>query len=176
MHRVGLTRAGIVSPIVAVLDRVGAPVEELLARANIPAWARTDPEMLIPTSNVARLLAEGTRTQGIENLGLLAGQEARIESLGIFGRLIRRSRTLGEALDAGFLSREESEVLDPLGSGALGEEARDVRCRNQHLRVGASPRGDVGSREKLFDGRADAVENGHDGRNDASARETHPMH
>ncbi len=99
MHRVGLTRAGIVSPIVAVLHRVGAPVEELLARANIPAWARTDPEMLIPTSNVARLLAEGTRTQGIENLGLLAGQEARIESLGIFGRLIRRSRTLGEALE-----------------------------------------------------------------------------
>src|ERR1051325_8058577 len=67
MHRVGLTRAGIISPTVAVLDRVRAPVEKLLARANIPAWARTDPEMLIRTSNVARLLAEGTRTQGIEN-------------------------------------------------------------------------------------------------------------
>jgi len=78
MHRVGLTRAGIISPIVAVLDRVGAPVEKLLARANIPAWARTDPEMLIPTSNVARLLAEGTRTQGIENLG--ARKSTRLNS------------------------------------------------------------------------------------------------
>src|SRR5438477_483183 len=31
-------------------------------------------------------------------LGLLAGLEARIESLGVFGRLIRRSQTVGEAL------------------------------------------------------------------------------
>src|SRR5207244_6521172 len=98
MHPVGLTRAGIISPIVAVLDRVGAPVGKLLARANIPAWARTYAEMLIPTSSAARLLAEGARTQGIENLGLLAGREARIESLGVFGRLIRRSQTVGEAL------------------------------------------------------------------------------
>src|SRR5882724_3857913 len=85
MHPVGLTRAGIISPIVAVLDRVGAPVGKLLARANIPAWARTYAEMLIPISSAARLLAEGARTQGIE-------------SLGVFGRLIRRSQTVGEAL------------------------------------------------------------------------------
>src|SRR5437773_5419784 len=98
MHPVGLSRAGIISPVVAVLDRVGAPVGKLLARANIPAWARTYAEMLIPTSSAARLLAEGARTQGIENLGLLAGREARIESLGVFGRLIRRSQTVGEAL------------------------------------------------------------------------------
>src|SRR5438034_11771114 len=93
MHPVGLTRAGIISPIVAVLDRVGAPVGKLLARANIPAWARTYAEMLIPTSSAARLLAQGARTQGIENLGLLAGREARIESLGDFGRLIHHSQT-----------------------------------------------------------------------------------
>ena len=98
MLLVPLTRAGIISPIVAVLDRVGAPVEKLLKRANIPEWARTDPETLIPTSSTARLLADGARTQGIENLGLLAGQDARIESLGVFGRLIRRSQTVGEAL------------------------------------------------------------------------------
>jgi AraC-like DNA-binding protein len=98
MPLVGLTRAGIISPIVAVLDRVGAPVEKLLKRANIPEWARTQAEMLIPTFNAVRLLAEGARTQGIENLGLLAGREARIESLGVFGRLIRRSQTVGEAL------------------------------------------------------------------------------
>src|SRR5438034_6609650 len=74
MLLVPLTRAGIISPIVAVLDRVGAPVEKLLKRANIPEWARTDPETLIPTSSTARLLADGARTQGIENLGLLAGR------------------------------------------------------------------------------------------------------
>jgi AraC-like DNA-binding protein len=98
MALIGLTRAGVISPIVAFLERVGAPVEELLVRANIPEWARNDPEMLIATSSTARLLADGARTLGIENLGLLAGQEARIESLGVFGRLIRRAPTVGEAL------------------------------------------------------------------------------
>ncbi len=99
MPLMGLTRAGIISPIVAFLERVGAPVERLLARAGAPAWARTDPEMRIPTSSTVRLLAQAARAQGIENLGLLSGQEARIESLGIFGRLIRLSATVGEALE-----------------------------------------------------------------------------
>src|SRR5438552_12426312 len=98
MDPVGLTRASVISPLVAVLERAGARVDRVLARAGIPVWARTDPETLIPTSSTARLLADGARTQGIENLGLLAGQDARIESLGVFGRLIRRSQTVGEAL------------------------------------------------------------------------------
>jgi len=100
MDPVGLTRASVISPIVAVLERVGARVDRVLARAGIPVWARTDPEMLIPTSSSARLLAEGARTQGIENLGLLAGQEARIESLGIHEqvRQIRLRLATGESL------------------------------------------------------------------------------
>jgi AraC-like DNA-binding protein len=99
MYAAGLVRAGILLPIVALLERVGAPVDRLLARAGVPAWARSNPEMLIPTSSTGRLLAEGVRTQGIENLGLLAGRDAPIESLGMLGRLIRHSPTLGEALE-----------------------------------------------------------------------------
>jgi len=98
MYTVGLTRAGIIVPIVGVLERVGAPVDMLLMRAGVPMRARADPEMLIPTASTARLLAEGARSQGIDNLGLLAGQQARIETVGLFGRLIRRSPTLGAAL------------------------------------------------------------------------------
>src|SRR5207253_9646491 len=81
-----------------------------------------------------------------------------------------------EALDPGLPSCEESEVLDPLCACALGKEARGARYRNQHLRVGASPRGDVGSREKLPDRRTDASEDGHDGRNDAGPGQTYRMH
>jgi AraC-like DNA-binding protein len=98
MHAVGLTRTAMISPIVTFLENVGACVERLLARARVPVWARTNPEMLIPTRAVGRLLAEGARAEGIEDLGLLAGDKARIEHLGVFGRLIRRSPTLGEAL------------------------------------------------------------------------------
>src|SRR5262249_49186844 len=99
MQRIGLTRAGVVLPIAAALQRVGANVERLLVRAGLPAWTLTDPEALIPTSSAARLIAPAGRAQGIDNLGLLAGQDVPIDALGIYGALIRRSRTLGEALE-----------------------------------------------------------------------------
>src|SRR5262245_44584406 len=123
MYTVGLTRAGIVAPIVAVLERVGAPVDRLLAKAGVPAWARANPEMLIPTWSTARLLAEGVRSQGIEDLGLRAGREARIESLGIFGRLIRRSRTLGEAL--------QEVIMDHSTFSSTGQVW--IRVRGEHV-------------------------------------------
>jgi AraC-like DNA-binding protein len=100
VQAVGLIRVAILRPIVAVLERVGAPVDQLLARAGVPVWTPPDPEMLIPTCCVARLLAEGARTQRVEKLGLVAGERARIDMLGMFGRLVGRSQTLGDALDA----------------------------------------------------------------------------
>src|SRR6266436_406820 len=81
MPLMGLTRAGIISPIVAFLERVGAPVERLLARAGAPAWARTDPEMRIPTSSTVRLLAQAARAQGIENLGLKQPLHGLVEKI-----------------------------------------------------------------------------------------------
>src|SRR5690242_21890449 len=98
MQAIGLIRVAILRPIVTVLERVGAPVGQLLACAGVPVWAPS--EMLIPTCCVARLLAEGARTQRIEKLGLVAGERARIDMLGMFGRLVGRSQTLGDALDA----------------------------------------------------------------------------
>ena len=99
MYPIGLTRAGSIAPIVAVLERVGAPVDRLLASVGVPMWARANPDMLIPTWSIVRLLREGARSQGIENLGLLAGRATRFDSLGTFGRLIVRSWTLGDALN-----------------------------------------------------------------------------
>jgi len=58
MYALGLTRAAIIFPIVDFLEQIGAPVDQLLAKAGVPAWARADGEMLIPAWNVARLLAE----------------------------------------------------------------------------------------------------------------------
>jgi AraC-like DNA-binding protein len=99
MPFVGLTRSGIVSPIAAFLGRIGAPVERLLAGAGLPEWVLDDSEVLIPTASTARLLVQAARTQGIGNLGLLSGEAARIEALGVFGRLICRAPTLACALD-----------------------------------------------------------------------------
>jgi AraC-like DNA-binding protein len=98
MHQIGLTRASIVFPMVAFLERIGAPIQRLMGKANLPEWVLTDPEALIPTASSVRLLAEAGRSEGIPAIGLLSGQQADIETLGLYGRLIRRSATLGEAL------------------------------------------------------------------------------
>jgi AraC-like DNA-binding protein len=100
MHRAGLTRAGFLSPIVEYLRRTGAAVDGLLTRALVPPWAHSDPEGLVPTASAARLLADAGRTLGLANVGLLAGRAARLEQLGVFGRLVRGSRTAGDALEA----------------------------------------------------------------------------
>lgn len=100
MQGIGLTRAGILVPIVSYLDEIGAPVGSILARAALPDWVRRDPEALVPTSSAPRLLTEAARVLGIEDLGARAGAATSIEALGKFGRLIRGSRTLGEAIAA----------------------------------------------------------------------------
>ena len=95
-----LIRSSIIVPIATFLSRIGAPVERLLERADVPPWVLTDRETLIPTASVGRLLVHAANTQGIPNLGALAAQNGRIESLGTYGRLIRGSATLGDALGA----------------------------------------------------------------------------
>ena len=93
-----LIRSSIIAPIGTFLAGMGAPVERFLHRAGLPAWVLTDPESLIPTVSVGRLLAHAAHAEGIPNLGAVAARSGRIESLGIYGRLIRTSTTLDDAL------------------------------------------------------------------------------
>ncbi len=96
---VALIRAAGLAPVVAVLKRIGAPAERLLANANLPAFILDDPEALISLGQALRFMEEAARATGIENLGLLAGQGMQIDALGVFGRAIRRSHTLREAIE-----------------------------------------------------------------------------
>jgi AraC-like DNA-binding protein len=100
MEPIGLTRVSILTPIVSYLHEIAAPVEELLVTSGVPGSALMDPETLIPTTAAPRLLREAARTQGIGDVGVKAGETAELEGLGVFGRLIRRSRTLGDAVQA----------------------------------------------------------------------------
>lgn len=98
MEPIGLTRASSLAPAVGFLTRKGAAVRPIMAKAGLPEWVLDDPDRLIPISAVARFLDQAARSEGIEMLGLLAGQETRIADLGTYGSLIRRSPTLGEAV------------------------------------------------------------------------------
>jgi AraC-like DNA-binding protein len=100
MRSIPLTRSSIVSPIATFLARIGAPVERLLTRAGLPPWILEDPEGLIPTLSVVRLLKQAAWAEGIEDLGLRAGYEARLDTLGTLGHLICSAPTVGDALAA----------------------------------------------------------------------------
>jgi AraC-like DNA-binding protein len=95
---VPLIRSNVIVPIGTFLAGMGAPVERFFQRAGLPPWVLTDLEALIPTASVGRLLAHAARVEGIPNLGALAARNGRIDSLGTYGRLVRASRTLGDAL------------------------------------------------------------------------------
>ena len=98
MTYVALTRACTISPIVAFLERIGVSVDQFLAKAELPPWIRAEEEVLIPATSPARLFGAVLRHEDIPNLGLTAGEQAPIDVLGIFGRLIRSAPTLGAAL------------------------------------------------------------------------------
>ena len=96
---VGLMRVAGLTPLVACLGRAGAPLTRLLQRVRLPARLFDRPEALIPTCQAARFIDEAASVEGFENVALVAGQGTPLEALGVFGRLVRRERTLHEALD-----------------------------------------------------------------------------
>jgi AraC-like DNA-binding protein len=96
---VALMRVAGLTPIVACLGRAGAPVMRLLQRVHLPPWLFDRPEALIPTCQVARFIEESARVRGFESVGRVAGRETPVEALGVFGRLVRRARTVREAID-----------------------------------------------------------------------------
>lgn len=98
MPPIALTRACFLAPAVAFLERIGAPVRRLLATVGLPEWALQDPEGLLPTSATIRFLDQAARREGIAALGLLAARERRIDALGVFGRMVWASPTVGDAL------------------------------------------------------------------------------
>ncbi len=101
MAPVALTRAGTISPILACLKTIGVSVNRLLTTAKLPAWIthRGQAESLIPARSTVRLLGPACRETGILNLGLTAGEQKGIASLGMFGHLVGSAPTLGAALE-----------------------------------------------------------------------------
>jgi AraC-like DNA-binding protein len=96
---IALLRVAGLIPVTALLRRIGAPVQRILARAQLPGAVFDSPEGLIPVPQALRFLQDSVRETGIRDLVLIAGRDMEIEGLGIFGRLIRRARTLQEAVE-----------------------------------------------------------------------------
>lgn len=97
MDRIPLNRAGALGPVVDTLRRLGEPADALLRRARVSeAWLQANPEALMPNDCLYRVLDQAAREIG-PAFGILAAG-APIASTGAFGRAIRRSVSVYDAL------------------------------------------------------------------------------
>jgi AraC-like DNA-binding protein len=94
-----LMRVAGLNPFVAFVGRAGAPVERLLERACLPPRLLDHPERLIPVAQVLHFMDDAATDRGLADLGLRAGRGTTPDALGMLGRLVRRARTLGEAVE-----------------------------------------------------------------------------
>jgi AraC-like DNA-binding protein len=99
MHPVGLIRSVALRPVMAFLEEIGAPVRRLVTSVGLSTSVLDDPEGLVPMSSISRVLEQAAQAEGVENLGIVCGQRARIDTLGVYGRLICSRPTLGDALE-----------------------------------------------------------------------------
>lgn len=98
MTSIPLVRTAAILPFVDFLDRMGAPTERLLKRANLPIHDFEDLEALIPLTQCFAFGELAARSEGIENLGMLVGQQTQFSQLGAFATVVGQSLTLHELL------------------------------------------------------------------------------
>ncbi len=100
MEDFALTRASQLIHITDTLERLGYSAEQMLTRANLPMWHYCDPDDLIPTHHIYRLMAHAARSLGSPAFGLQVGLESSIASLGSYGKVIASALTIKHALEA----------------------------------------------------------------------------
>ncbi len=100
MEDFALTRASQLIHITDTLERLGYSAEQMLTRANLPMWHYCDPDDLIPTHHIHRLMSHAARNLGSPVFGLQVGLESSIASLGSYGKVIASAVSIKHALEA----------------------------------------------------------------------------
>ena len=93
-----MIRVSSLGPLLRILRTLNAPTDRYLERVCLPRGVLAHPEAFIPLRQVSRLIREAAAGEGRPDLGLLAGQEADLAELGMYGQLAASSATLGDAL------------------------------------------------------------------------------
>jgi AraC-like DNA-binding protein len=91
-------RIGATMALPAVLRSLGANPAELLAEAGFDLKLFDDPDNRISYAARSHLLAHCVARTGCQHLGLLVGQQAGLQSLGMVGLLVKYSPDVGTAL------------------------------------------------------------------------------
>jgi len=99
MQIIPLVRAKYVYAYGAVLDRLGAPRRRLLERVGLSERVLEDPEAIIPAHQAWNFIGSAARTEGIYDLGLVAG-DMSIQDYGAFSDRLFQVANLNQALEA----------------------------------------------------------------------------
>ena len=94
----GLQRVGPLTAIPSLLGQFGQYPAKILSRAGVNPSILDNPENSIPFTDVGKLLEACVEATKCQHFGLLVGQQAGTESLGLVGRLMRNAPTLGRAI------------------------------------------------------------------------------
>lgn len=90
-------RSNIVAHLPALLEELGAPLEQVLDGTGIEA-ADLVPGVLLPYSEVLSVLDRAAEISGRGDIGVLLAKRQTLDSLGPAGQVMRHAGTLGEAL------------------------------------------------------------------------------
>jgi AraC-like DNA-binding protein len=91
-------RVGTIQGVPEVLRRLGADPSAVLAEAGIDPGLFDNPEHRISLAARGRLFSRCVARTGCRHFGLLVGQQARLNSLGLVGLLAKYSPDVGSAL------------------------------------------------------------------------------
>ncbi len=93
------TRSAILACFPEVILGLGHDPLALLKRAGIAPQQLQDTDATISHASFVSLLEEAAQVTGCNHLGLLLGEGASLQNIGLLGLLARSSATLGEALE-----------------------------------------------------------------------------
>jgi AraC-like DNA-binding protein len=98
MNAIPLVRVNAILPFVNFLNQIGAPTHRLLNQAKLPVFALDEPEALISLYQGFAFIDRAARAEGIEDLGILVGQQTPIQALGMFGHSLSQALTMYDLL------------------------------------------------------------------------------
>ena len=96
-----LTRAIGIKPFEDFLRDIGAPYAHYLRKAHIPEHLTEHLDSPVPSLSCYRMIEIASRTEGIENLGLVIAERTGLDDIGAYGQMLLKSTTVYDYLSRG---------------------------------------------------------------------------
>ena len=95
------SRVAVMQPFVAYLESIGVPTEKYLLQVGLTSAMLDDPYNPIPTSLVFEFINAACQAEGIDDIGLLAGQATSVKMMDEVGKRLLASKNIGDYLKLG---------------------------------------------------------------------------